>query len=666
LTGLVPAIQRAQRYSQELKLQRAAHEQPSLTLTQLKNLFENLDDVFFSVDTGRGRLLQISPSCERISGWPAGIFYENVRFWKDLVYVLDRWKIDHLESELRAGKAGSYEGRILDRDGFIHWIEARLKPVLDDRGNLVRVDGVLMDISARKRSEEALRQSEEKYRRLFEESKDAIFISSPEGRFIDINPAGVELLGYFSRNEVLAIGNIQHLYFDPDKRNEFRSLIEEQGYVRDFEIALKRHDSRIVTVLETASTVRNETGSIIAYRGIWRDVTEQRKIEAQFLRAQRIESIGMLASGIAHDLNNILSPILMAAQLLKLRAQTDKDHKTLDTLERSARRGADLVKQILTFARGVEGKRGPLQLKHLIRDVEKIMTETLPKSVRIVTDVPKDLWSVHGDNTQLHQMLMNLCVNARDAMGSGGSLKVSARNVTLMEVQNRNGEKSSPGPYVMIEVADTGEGIPSELLNRIFDAFFTTKELGKGTGLGLSTVHTVVRNHSGFVDVDSTIGQGTTFTIYLPALPSSFVSKDRRPTRLPFGNGELLLIVDDEAAIRDVTRATLEAYGYRVLEAGNGEEGLRMFQQHREEIRAVLTDVNMPGMGGERMSVTIELLQPDTEIIFMSGVAANPSQSQGTPLERVRSFIQKPFTTEELLTVLRAVLQTPTTNRVAR
>jgi CheY-like chemotaxis protein len=293
----------------------------------------------------------------------------------------------------------------------------------------------------------------------------------------------------------------------------------------------------------------------------------------------------------------------------------------------------------------------------MIRDVEKIMKETFPKSIQISVDVPRDLFPVHGDTTQLHQVLMNLCVNARDAMSSGGLLKVSARNVTIADDQIRQGFKITPGSYVVVEVSDTGEGIPSEMLSKIFDAFFTTKEPGKGTGLGLSTVQTVVRGHSGFVDVDSRTGMGTSFMIYLPALQTSVKHREKREVTLPPGQGELLLIVDDEAAIRDIARATLEAYGYRVLVAPDGAEGLRMFRQYKHEIKAVLSDVNMPGMSGQTMVVQIEKMQPNTDVIFMSGVAPNPSQSQSTQPGKIRSFIQKPFTAEQLLLTLSHVIR---------
>jgi CheY-like chemotaxis protein len=340
-----------------------------------------------------------------------------------------------------------------------------------------------------------------------------------------------------------------------------------------------------------------------------------------------------------------------------MRAQTDKEHKTLDTLETSALRGADLVKQILTFARGIEGKRGPIQLKHIIRDVEKIATETFPKSIRISMDIQKDLLPVHGDNTQLHQVLMNLCVNARDAMSCGGLLKVSARNTTIGEGFSLNGFKLRPGCYVVLEVSDTGEGIPPELLSKIFDAFFTTKTFGKGSGLGLSTVQTVVRGHGGFVDVDSSPGHGTSFMIYLPALRSSVESRERKAITLPAGNGELVLVVDDEAAIRDIALFTLEAYGYRVLLAANGEEGIRMFNQYRDEIRVVLSDVNMPGMNGETMIAHIDELKPNIQVIFMSGVAPQPGQLVRTRMERATNFIQKPFTAEQLLLALSSVIR---------
>ena len=287
-------------------------------------------------------------------------------------------------------------------------------------------------------------------------------------------------------------------------------------------------------------------------------------MEAQVRRSQRLEIVGTLASGIAHDLNNVLSPIMMAVQLLRMKMQDPKGLQILSTLESTANRGADIVKQVLSFARGVEGERVLVQPKHLLREVQEIVNETFPRSVKTEASIPKDLWPVLGDATQLHQVFMNLCVNARDAMLQGGTLTLHAENITLDERQAALHYDAKVGPYVVISIIDTGIGIPSEYLDKIFDPFFTTKEIGKGTGLGLSTVLALIKGHKGFISVYSEVGHGTHFKIYLPAAQPDTQEQQVLTPAVPHqGNGATILVVDDEIPIRDITTQVLESVGYK-------------------------------------------------------------------------------------------------------
>jgi two-component system, cell cycle sensor histidine kinase and response regulator CckA len=512
---------------------------------------------------------------------------------------------------------------------------------------------------SRREAEQAIRESEEKYRRLFEESKDAIFIRNSEGEFIDMNPAGIEMLGYANKAEILSIEIPGTLYQDSAKWNELHKKIDRQGYVRDFEVVLNKKDGASVIVLETTTAIRNERGEVTGFDGIWHDVTEQRKLEAQFLRAQRLENIGKLASGVAHDMNNILAPVLMGIDLLRSRLSDPSSVNILNTMHTSSRRGADLVKQILAFARGVKSERVPVQLRHLLNDVEKIMRGTSSKAVRIVADTPKDLWTVTADGTQMHQVLMNLCINARDAMPGGGTLTLSASNVTLQEPLKRWGLEIDPGPYVTMEVRDTGTGISAEILDKIFEPFFTTKELGKGTGLGLSTVQAIARGHSGLVDITSVPNRGTAVIVYIPAKGSPQAAEEKETQTPPAGNGELILVVDDEAAIRDIARATLEAFGYQVISASDGAEALALFVQHRKDVRLVLTDVNMPILDGRVFVHSIQRIEPDARVILASGSAPGIGGDLPPREGIVRAHLAKPFTAEELLRAVAAVIQIP-------
>jgi nitrogen-specific signal transduction histidine kinase len=402
--------------------------------------------------------------------------------------------------------------------------------------------------------------------------------------------------------------------------------------------------------------VRDDRGEPQSILVINTDVTERKKMEAQFLRAQRMESIGTLAGGIAHDLNNVLSPILMAVQMLRLKAQDEGVREWLDILQANAERGADMVRQVLSFARGVEGERVTLQPKHLVKDVVKILKETLPKSVSLGYEVPNDLWMVSADATQIHQVLMNLCVNARDAMPQGGELTLRAQNVTLDDAYARMHLEAKPGKYVMLTVADTGAGIPPEVVSRIFEPFFTTKETGKGTGLGLSTALTIVRSHGGFINVYSEPKKGTEFTVYLPAIEAARPEQaEKRGVELPAGHGELVLVVDDEEAIRQITKGTLETFGYRVLTAGDGTEAVALYAQNLDEVAVVITDMMMPFMDGPATIRAIRKMNPRVPIIAASGLAAGDKAAEAAAIG-VHTFLPKPYTADKLLKALADIL----------
>jgi signal transduction histidine kinase len=366
-----------------------------------------------------------------------------------------------------------------------------------------------------------------------------------------------------------------------------------------------------------------------------------------FLRAQRLESLGTLSSGIAHDLNNILTPILAVAQLLPLRL-TDLDDRTrnlLTILESSAHRGAELIQQILSFGRGLEGKQVCLQLPHVLRDVEKILKETLPKSIELETDVADDLWMVMADASQLHQILMNLCINGRDAMPTGGKLQIGAVNYTVSEGDLRI--SAHPGNYVMITVTDTGSGIASNQLDRIFDPFFTTKEVSQGTGLGLSAVLGIVKSHDGFVDVTSQVNKGSQFQVYMPICDQAEPIKLDEMV-LAHGQEQVVLVVDDEAAIGEMIRVTLEFYNYRVFVAQDSATALAIYGQHSSKIDLALVDVMMPVIDGFATVMALQRINPRVNVILMSGIVSSEMRAQADQLG-CSSFVAKPFTTAQLM-----------------
>ena len=423
-----------------------------------------------------------------------------------------------------------------------------------------------------------------------------------------------------------------------------------QGLDTEFRVICPNGEIRWIAV--KSSLFHDLIGKPLRMIGIHMDITEKKQLEAQFLRAQRLESLGTLASGIAHDLNNVLTPILAVVQILPLKLPeiNEPTKQLLKTLESSTQRGAALVKQILSFARGVEGKRVSLQMNHLLLEIEKIIQQTLPKAIDISTDIPADLWAITGDATQLHQVFMNLCVNARDAMPNGGILEITAKNLVITKQDARMHLDASPGLYVAVTVSDTGTGIPPDVVPRIFDPFFTTKEVGKGTGLGLSAVLGIVKSHGGFVDVQSEVNQGSKFKVYLPATEST-VPLTADVLEPLFGQQELILVVDDEPAICQVTKATLEMYNYRVLTANDAIEAIALLAQYKDKIDSVLMDIMMPSMDGLAAITLLRQFHPNLYAVAMSGLNSTEAVAQAESLG-FQSFLPKPFGTQELLQIL--------------
>jgi signal transduction histidine kinase len=401
--------------------------------------------------------------------------------------------------------------------------------------------------------------------------------------------------------------------------------------------------------------VRDEQAAPASILAIHTDVTERRRLEAQFFHAQRVESIGILAGGIAHDLNNVLAPILLATDILEAEV-TESGRPVLETVRTTAQRGADLIKQVLSIARGAEGPRTQVAPAELIREVTALAAETFPKSIVLQTGTAADLWPVRGDPAQLHQVLLNLCVNARDAMSAGGTLSVSAGNTTIDESYAATSSVAQPGRYVTISVADSGIGIPAEIRDKIFDPFFTTKDVGKGTGLGLSTSMAAVKSHGGFIEVQSTLGSGSTFTVYLPAdLAPERRNSTGHVDAVPGGTGQLILLADDEEAVRLVAKRTLEKSGYRVITAADGVDAVSAFVQHRSEVALVISDMMMPIMDGPKMIQTLRQIDPHVRIIGTTGYAPE-LEKQPEAAALAHPLLLKPYSGRALLEAVRVAL----------
>jgi PAS domain S-box-containing protein len=417
-----------------------------------------------------------------------------------------------------------------------------------------------------------------------------------------------------------------------------------------------RADGSVAWVQDRGTILRDRRGQAIRMIGGMVDDTERRRLEEQYLRAQRLESIGTLAGGIAHDLNNVLAPIVMGADLLLFGNLDEEDAETVRTIADSARRGADMVRQVLTFARGVGSEQMPVSPADLLADIERMAADTFPKHIEVVVTADDDVWTVQGDPVQLQQVILNLAVNARDAMEGGGRLELSATNVTIDESYAAMRTDVSPGTYVCVTAIDTGSGMSADVQTQMFEPFFTTKSDSGGTGLGLPTAQAIVAAHRGFIDVDSEPGRGTTVRVHLPASPDQVpASTDARAPSLPRGHGQLVLVVDDEAAVRAITQQTLEAFGYRVITANDGAEAVAMFARMRDDVALVVTDVMMPVMDGTAMITAVRRLSPDVPVIAVSGLAR--SVRSHSDLAGVARFLPKPFTSETLLNAVHEVLQ---------
>jgi signal transduction histidine kinase/CheY-like chemotaxis protein len=409
-------------------------------------------------------------------------------------------------------------------------------------------------------------------------------------------------------------------------------------------------ESRCCRIHDTETNVN----SILA---INTDITEKKGLEFHMFRSQRLESIGRLAGGIAHDLNNVLTPLLIAVQLLKDKLLDDDTQKLLVSLDTNVQRGAQLLKQLLVYSRGTTGEHRQVQLDQLAREIGLMIQETFPKSITIEICCPAGLWQVNGDPTQLCQVLLNLCVNARDAMPNGGKLTIRLTNVTLDQTHVRLSVGARYGPYVMVKVSDTGVGIPKEIQAQIFEPFFSTKPAAKGTGLGLSICSNIVKGHGGFINVSSKQGEGASFMVYLPAQRTSAADGDPvpPPQPLPRGSGELVLAIDDEETIREAAKEILESEGYRVITAPNGAEGVRLYHQHRFEVAVVFIDMDMPVLDGASAISLLKSINPELKIVGVSGLATDDTESCALQAGAQR-FIPKPYSAEFLVQTLHAIL----------
>ncbi|MGA2852864.1 MAG: PAS domain S-box protein [Verrucomicrobiota bacterium] len=619
---------------------------------EFKDLFENAPVGFHEINAG-GRLVRINNTELKMLGYSA----------EELLGQLV-WKISADEETSRRATLAKLDGEPPPPGGFERMFRRKdgsAFPVLINDRVLKREDGAItgirstvQDITGRKRAEQQLTDEFNFNQRIISGASVGIIAYKSSGQCVLANEAAAQAIN----------ATVPRLL-----AQNFRQIVSWRvsGMIQMAEEVLATKESRqgeahfvstfgreVWLLCHFSHFVQNGESHLLL---IFNDLTEKKKLETQFLRAQRMESVGTLAGGIAHDLNNVLAPLLFAVQILKGKISDDEGQRMLKILEANVQRGANLVKQVLAFGRGIQGERIMVQPKHIANEIKQIVQETFPKSVEFEFQCSPDLWLLTGDPTQIEQVLLNLCVNARDAMPRGGKLSLQVENKMLDETRVGANSEAKPGPYVVISVTDTGAGMTKEIQDRIFEPFFTTKELGKGTGLGLSTSLAIVKSHEGFITCYSEQGKGSTFKVHLPASPGTAAAGQTAGGKsgLPCGHNELILVVDDEEPIRNIAQKLLERYGYRVLLAVNGAEAVKLYAARHDEIAVVLTDMAMPVMGGSAAIAALQSINPKVRIIGSSGFEMKDDPAGGDNT-RPRHFIPKPYSAETVLNMLHEIL----------
>jgi PAS domain S-box-containing protein len=574
-----------------------------------------------------------------------------VNSWMSRIHPQDVERVTAgLHRTLAGGEANwSDTYRFRRQDGSFAWVSDRGSAIRDEYGQAIRMIGGVTDITSRRAAEERIAEQAA----LLDEARDAIVVRDLADRVLFWSKGAERLYGW-TRAQALDRDMNTLLGVDATHLTEANASVRASGGWHG-EMVNKSRSGESRTVDARWTLLRDAQGEPKSILSIETDITEQKKLETQFLRDQRMQSIGTLAGGIAHDLNNVLGPILMGVELLRSQVTEESGKATLGVINSCAARAADLIRQVQSFARGVDGSRVPVNAALILREIEVIIAETFPKNIETRLIISTEPWIIIGDPTQIHQVMMNLCLNARDAMPSGGKLEIELSNKVLDEMYAELTPDAKAGAYVMLRVSDSGAGMPAEVMDKIFEPFFTTKEVGSGSGLGLSTALGIARSHGGFIHVASKPGQGATFKVYFPAKREAVPFDKGRAQRsaIPRGNGELILVVDDEDGIRMMAQSVLERFGFKTIGARNGAEGVAAFAQQSAEIAAVLTDIAMPVMDGPTMIVALRTMKPGVKIVVTSGHGSQESTFGA------HEFLPKPYTGETLVRALHALINEP-------
>ena len=620
---------------------------------RFRELAKHIHQVFWTTDATANEVLYVSPAYEELWGRSCQSLYDNPHSFTDAIYPEDRQRVVDAMTQQLPREGFEEEYRIVQPDGTIRWVKDRRYPVRDPQGTIRRFVGIVEDMTIRKQSEDASSM----LAAIVENSEDAIIGLSLGGTILSWNHGAERLYGYASAE---VTGRHVTVLYPPDQADEWESIAGQIGRgerVPAYETTRRRKDGTLIDVSVTASLMVDRKGQIIGVSKITRDITEKKRLEEQFRQAQKMEAIGQLAGCVAHDFNNLLTIISGYSELLVSRLPAnDPTRGLIQEIHKAGERAAHLTRQLLAFSRRAVVEPRVLDLNALVTDTEKMLRRLIGEDIHLTTVPDPALGRVKADAGQIEQVIVNLAVNARDAMPQGGKLTIETANVALDDTYADLHPEVKPGRYVMLAVSDTGCGMSEATKARMFEPFFTTKGPGKGTGLGLATVYGIVKQSGGHVGVYSELGHGTTFKIYLPSVKENVSSRTSLQAVLVALRGhETILLVEDEDAVRGITRLALQMHGYTVLEARNGKEALRVCDQHQGPIRLLITDVVMPEMGGRQVAERLTACQPGIRVLFLSGYTDDAVVRHGI-LEAEVAFLQKPFTPVALATKVREVL----------
>jgi PAS domain S-box-containing protein len=650
---LVEVEQAKQALERDIAGRKQAEEALRRSEERYRSLIENLNDAVFMLDA-QGTLTYVSPVIERMMGYaPEEITNQH---FSRFLHPDDLPELQASFAQTLAGQLEPSEFRVFNRHGDVRWIRTSSRPQFD-HDQLIGLTGILTDITERKRAEEALQQSEERYRDLYDNAPDGYSVVAADGTIREMNATQLNWLGYSDR-EVIGQLRFEEL-LTPEGQRQAPDLLarcKREGQLENVEQTLVGRDGRRLPVRLNMRAILDATGQCTSYRATTRDISKEKALEAQLLQAQKLESLGTLVGGIAHDFNNMLTGILGFTQLLLQEVNPeDKMYEDIRRIEVLSERAANMVRQLMIFSRHSLSQKQSLLLHPFLEEITKLLGRMIPENIEVRLSLAAEDLAVEADPTQLQQVVMNLAVNARDAMPGRGRLLIETARVELDHAFCQAHPDLSPGWYALLRVSDTGLGIPLEIRPHIFDPFFTTKDVGKGTGLGLPVVYGIVKNHAGAIEVESQVGQGTSVKIYLPLSEQPIVEMATLAAELLTGT-ETILLVEDEPMVLEFGRTALENFGYQVLTAQDGVEALEVFQAHQDAIALAILDMVMPRMGGRETARELKRRKPTLAVLLATGYDSPEEPGEELGELETHEVLSKPYRIRELARAVRAAL----------